>query len=148
MTGISWEWVVAIVIVTVLGTGCQSFLPTDPELQILQAQFGAAKENINKLEGALVAGNDLSQAAKDALLAQIQALKDQQDQIEVAIAKRLEGAGIPPELAAGGGGLGAALIAWLIGMAKGQLGTAKKLKSTRSDLYARVTGLENGGKKT
>lgn len=144
---ISWEWVIAIIVVTILGSGC-NLLPTDPEVRILQTQFAAAKEGINKLEFALQNGDSLDQAAREALLAQIQALKDQQAQIEIAITKRLESAGLPPELAAGGGGIGAALLAWLISMFKGQLGTAKKLKSTREDLYARVTGLENGGKKT
>jgi hypothetical protein len=139
------EWLVAIVLVSFLGFGCNQLMPNSPEVELLQEQLATAKDGIANLQAALANGESLSEATKASILAQIETLKKQQDEIEKLIAGKLEEAGIPPELAAGGGGLGAALIAWLISLAKKSIGTANKLKSTRADLYGRVTALEGTG---
>jgi len=138
------NWMIAILLVSLVTYGCNGLMG-DGGLAILDKQMAVLETNLSQARTDLAAGDLTKEKIVAALEAQLAALQSQQAELKAMIAAGLQGAGIPPELAAAGGGIGASLLAWLIGMARGQLKGNQKLRSTREDLFKRVVKLENGG---
>jgi hypothetical protein len=141
-------WTAVILLMSLAAYGCNALM--SPEgLAILDKQMAVLEANLSQARIDLANG-DLSQEKVVAMLeAQMAGLQSQQAELAKLLTTVGQGAGLPPELAAAGGGVGASLLVGILSLFRGMTArrreteaAAAKESRKRKELHERINELE------